>query len=90
MAGAMVGLLGTGRSKADISPPGCSADRTSLDIAEGANAINNGDTVTYMISFHNSADLTACNVTNAAITFTCPRRAGLRPEWCFTLPAELL
>ncbi len=81
----MVGLLVTGTARADISPPGCSTDRTSLDIAKRANAINNGDTVTYTISFHNSADLTACDVTDAAITFTCPAVSGAATGTVFQL-----
>src|SRR5690348_12690803 len=69
-------LLGSTTATADVSPPGCGADNTGLDLNKSASAINNGDTVTYTVSFHNSAAPTSCDVTDATITFTCPGADG--------------
>ena len=85
MLSVMVWLLGSGTARADILPPGCTADNTGLNIAKSANAINNGDTVTYTVSFHNSADATSCDVTDAVITFTCPGADGTASGTVFAL-----
>jgi len=69
-------LAGSRVARADQSPPGCTADNSGLTLTRSGNDINNGDTVTYTISFHNSADALSCDVTDAVITLTCPGKKG--------------
>src|SRR5436190_3831432 len=85
MLSVMVWLLGSGTATADVSPPGCTANNAGLNAAKSANAINNGDTVTYSITFHNSAVTTSCDVTDAVITFTCPGADGNADGTVFAL-----
>src|SRR5262249_6071586 len=69
-------MLGDGSVSAHIAPSSCAGDLTTLDLTRSPAIIDNGQTVTWTINYHNSADSTACDVTGATVEFACPDVTG--------------
>src|SRR5262245_50313190 len=76
MAAAALWMFGGGSASAHVSPSGCTGDLTALDLVRSPQVIDNGQTVTWTLNYHNSADASACDVTGATVSFACPDVTG--------------
>src|SRR5262245_57770581 len=58
------------------SPPGCTSNNLSLDLAKSKTEIVSGEVVTYTVTVGNSAAGGGCDITGLDVTFTCPDANG--------------